>query len=86
MLAEHDKLAREATARGEPYDAHLVRLTELEVAARTANAVAARIRAAGVPVAKDFDTFASTAVPALSERKVPELARGEGWTSTGTAA
>ena len=77
MLAEHDKLAREATARGEPYDAYLLRLTELEVAARTANAIAARIRAAGVPVAKDFDTFDFTAVPALPRQKVLELARGE---------
>ena len=47
MLAEHDKLGREAAARDESYDAYLLRLTEPEVAARTANAIAARIRAAG---------------------------------------
>jgi len=77
MLAEHDKLAREATARDEPYDAYLLRLTELEVAARSANAVAARIRAAGFPVVKDLDTFDFTACPALPRQRVLELARGE---------
>ena len=52
-------------------------LTELEVAARASNAVQARIRAAGFPVQKDFDTFDFTAVPHLSKPKVLELARGE---------
>ena len=47
------------------------------MAARASNAVAARIRAAGFPVAKDFDTFDFTAVPHLSKPKVLELARGE---------
>src|SRR5205085_9021013 len=77
MLAEWEKLAREAADRDEPYDAYLLRLTELEVAARSANAVAARIRAAGFPVAKDFDTFDFTATPTLPKQKVLELARGE---------
>jgi DNA replication protein DnaC len=65
MLAEWEKLAREAADRDEPYDAYLLRLTELEVAARAANAVAARVRAAGFPVAKDLDTFDFTATPSL---------------------
>jgi DNA replication protein DnaC len=77
MLAEWEKLAREAADRDEPYDAYLLRLTELEVAARSANAVAARIRAAVFPVLKDFDTFDFTAVPGVSKQKVLELARGE---------
>lgn len=77
MLAEWEKLAREAADRDEPYDAYLLRLTELEVAARSANAVAARIRAAGFPVHKDLDTFDFTVVPGLSKQKVLELARGE---------
>src|SRR5712691_11989435 len=34
-------------------------------------------RAAGFPVAKDFDTFDFTAVPSLSKPKVLELARGD---------
>jgi DNA replication protein DnaC len=77
MAAEWEKLAREAADRGEPYDGYLLRLTELEVAARSANAVAARVRAAGFPVLKDFDTFDFTAAPSLPKQKVLELARGE---------
>src|SRR3954469_21476125 len=77
MGAEFGKLAREAAAANEGYEQYLLRLTELEVAARASNAVQARIRAAGFPVAKDFDTFDFTAVPHLSKPKVLELARGE---------
>jgi DNA replication protein DnaC len=77
MSAECEKLAREAAANNEPYEGYLLRLTELEVATRSANALAGRIRAAAFPVAKDFDTFDFTAVPALSKPKMLELARGE---------
>jgi DNA replication protein DnaC len=77
ILAEYEKLAREAAAGDESYEGYLLRLTELEVAARSANAVAGRIRAAGFPVLKDFDAFDFTATPALSKQKVLELARGE---------
>ena len=77
MVAEFEKLAREASAANEGYEQYLLRLTELEVAARTANAVQARIRAASFPVVKDFDTFDFSAVPSLSKPKVLELARGE---------
>ena len=47
------------------------------MAARSANAVAARIKHADFPVEKDFDTFDFTALPGLSKPKVLELARGE---------
>src|SRR5438874_509675 len=77
MGAEFEKLAREAAAANEGYEQYLLRLTELEVAARASNAVQARIRAADFPVHKDFATFDFTAVPALSKPKVLELARGE---------
>ncbi|HEY2909249.1 MAG TPA: IS21-like element helper ATPase IstB [Gemmataceae bacterium] len=77
MLAEWEKLAREAAARNESYDAYLLQLTELEVASRSANAVAARIRAAGLPAVKDFDTFDFTATPNLPKQKILELTRGE---------
>jgi DNA replication protein DnaC len=75
MLAEHEKLAREAADRDEPYDSYLLRLTELEVTARTANAIAARIRAAGFPVTKEFDTFDFTALPGVPKQKLLELTR-----------
>jgi DNA replication protein DnaC len=77
MSAECEKLAREAAAQDEPYEAYLLRLTELEVAARSANALAGRIRAAAFPVAKDFDTYDFSALPGLPKQKVLELARGE---------
>ena len=77
ISAEFEKLAREAADANEGYEQYLLRLTELEVAARATNAVQARIRAAGFPVAKDFDTFDFTAVPSLSKPKVLELARGD---------
>jgi DNA replication protein DnaC len=77
MLAEHEKLAREAAGHDEPYEAYLLRLTEVEVTARAANALTGRIRAAGFPVFKDFDTFDFTACPSLPKQKVLELARGE---------
>jgi len=77
MLAEWEKLAREAAARDEAYEGYLLRLTEAEVTTRSANALAARIRAAGFPVLKDFDTFDFTATPGLPKQKVLELARGE---------
>ena len=77
MLAEWEKLAREAAANNEPYEGYLLRLTELEVAARGANALAARIRAAAFPVAKDFDTYDFSALPSLPKQKVLELACGE---------
>jgi DNA replication protein DnaC len=77
ISAEFEKLARDAAANDEPYEAYLLRLTELEVATRTANAQAARIRAADFPVHKDFDTYDFTAMPSLPKQKMLELARGE---------
>ena len=50
-------------------------MTELEVATRTANAGAARIRSAGFPVMKEFDTFDFTAMPNLPKQKLLELTR-----------
>jgi transposase len=76
MLAEWEELAREAAARDEAYEGYLLRLTEAEVTARSANALAARIRAAGFPVVKDFDTFDFAAIPSRPKQKVLELARG----------
>jgi len=57
MQAEFEKLAREAVSAGESHEQYLLRLSELELAARSANALQARIRAADFPVHKDFDTF-----------------------------
>jgi DNA replication protein DnaC len=77
MLAEWEKLAREAAAKNEAYENYLLRLTEAEVTTRSANALSARIRAAGFPVIKDFDTFDFAAIPSLPKQKVLDLARGQ---------
>ena len=42
MLAEYAKLSREAADVGEGHEQYLLRLTELEVATRSANALATR--------------------------------------------
>lgn len=76
MLAEWEKLAREAADKNEAYESYLPRLTEAEVTTRAANALAARIRAACFPVVKDLDTFDFSAIPSVPKQKVLELARG----------
>jgi DNA replication protein DnaC len=77
MVQELEKLSREAAAANQNYEQFLLQLTGIELAARTANALATRIKNAGFPVLKDFDTYDFTALPNLSKPKVLELARGE---------
>jgi len=77
MGAEFAKLAREASAANEGYEQYLLRLTELEVAARSANAIKARIKQAGFPVLKDLDTYDFSLLPGLNKPRILELARGE---------
>jgi len=77
MLAEYAKLSREAADADEGYDQYLLRLTELEVATRSANALAARIRAASFPALKDLETYDFSVTPGLSKQKVLELSRGQ---------
>jgi DNA replication protein DnaC len=75
--AEFEKLAREAASANENYEQYLLRLTELEVTARSANVLQARIKAASFPIHKDFDTYDFSAMPSLSKPKILELARGD---------
>ena len=56
MGREFEKLARDAAATDQTFTQFLLRLTEIELAARSANAIAARIKNAGFPTIKDFDT------------------------------
>jgi DNA replication protein DnaC len=77
MGREFETLARDAAAANQTFTQFLLRLTELELAARAANAVVSRIRDASFPVEKDFDTFDFTALPGLSKPKVLELGRCE---------
>jgi DNA replication protein DnaC len=77
MGAEFGKLAREAVQHEQSHEQYLLRLTELEVSARAANALSARIHQAGFPARKDFDSFDFSATASLSKPKMLELARGE---------
>jgi DNA replication protein DnaC len=77
MLSEYAQLAREAAEANENYEQYLLRLTELEVAKRSANALVSRIKAAGFPVLKDLDTYDFSAMPAVNKPKILELSRGE---------
>jgi len=77
MSQEFEKLARDAAATNQNYLQFLLRLTELELGTRAANAITTRIKNAGFPVLKDFDTFDFSALPQLSKPKVLELARCE---------
>lgn len=78
MLAEHEKLAREAASSNQDFQEYLLRLTELELATRASNALAGRIRQAGFPVQKDLDTFDFVAALRISKQKILELSRC-GW-------
>lgn len=75
MLAECEKLAREAAESNQPYEEYLLRLTELEVATRAANALASRIRQASFPVEKELDSYDFSASPSINKQKILELSR-----------
>src|SRR5882757_2642761 len=77
MGREFEKLARDAASSNQTFPQFLLRLTELELATRATNAVITRIKDAGFPVEKDFDTYDFTAMPQLSKPKILELARCE---------
>ena len=77
MGREFEKLARDATTGNQTFIQFLLRLTELELATRAANAVTSRIKDAGFPVEKDFDTYDFSVMPQLSKPKILKLARCE---------
>src|SRR4051794_19770727 len=77
MGREFERLARGAASSNQTFAQFLLRLTELELAPRATNAVATRIRDAGFPVEKDFDSYDVGAMPNLSKPKILELTRCE---------
>jgi len=80
MKSEFEQLAREASESNQTYQDYLLRLTELEVAARASNALNSRIKQASFPVQKDLDTYDFSALPSVNKQKVLELGRCE-WIS-----
>src|SRR5258708_29721962 len=77
MVQELEKLSREAASSNQSYEHFLLQLTEIELAARAANNLAARIKHADFPILKDFDTYDFSAMPNVPKPKLLELARGE---------
>jgi DNA replication protein DnaC len=77
MSQEFERLARDAAATNQNYFQFLLCLAETELATRAANTVTTRIKNAGFPVLKDFETFDFSILPQLSKPKVLELARCE---------
>jgi DNA replication protein DnaC len=77
ILAECEKLAREAAESNQTYEEYLLRLTESEVSTRAANALASRIRQASFPVEKDLDSYDFSASPSINKQKILELSRCE---------
>jgi DNA replication protein DnaC len=77
MGQKFEKLARDAVAANQTFVQFLLRLNELELATRAANAVATRIKQAEFPVLKDLDTYDFSVMPGLSKPKVLELSRCE---------
>jgi DNA replication protein DnaC len=77
MGREFETLARDAATTNQTFAQFLLRLTEIELAGRAANAVTTRIKNAEFPVLKDFDTYDFSVMPNLSKPKILELARCE---------
>ncbi len=75
ISSEFEKLAREAASANEGFEQYLLRLTELEIAARQSNALKMRIKQAAFPIIKDLDNFDFTALRSLSKQKVLEMTR-----------
>lgn len=77
MGREFERLAWDAASSHQTFAQSLLCLTELELATHATHAVAARIKDAGFPVEKDFDTYDFSAMPNLSKPKILELGRCE---------
>jgi DNA replication protein DnaC len=75
IAAEFAKLAREASEGGSSYAEYLLRLTELEVSTRTANALRSRIKQAHYPVMKELESYDFSLMPGLNKHKFLELMR-----------
>jgi DNA replication protein DnaC len=77
MLAEYEKLAREASDANEDYHGYLLRLSELELTTRAGNALMNRIKLAAFPVIKELADFDFTLVPGVNKPAVLELTRSD---------
>ena len=77
VLREYAAIAATSTKDRSDYPTYLLRLTERELLDRERKAAERRIKEAGFPVVKTLDTFDFSALPAINEQLVRELARGD---------
>ena len=70
-------MAQEAASSNQTFEQYLLQLTELEVAARSTNALTSRIKQAQFPVEKGLEDYDFAAMKSVNKQKVLELARGE---------
>ncbi len=78
ILREHAAVAATTCTKDRSdYPTYLLRLTERELLDRERKAAERRIKEAGFPVVKTLDTCDFSALPAINEQLVRELARGE---------
>ncbi|QDT88790.1 DNA replication protein DnaC [Gimesia algae] len=70
-------MAHEAANSNQTFEQYLLQLTELEVAARSTNALTSRIKQAQFPVEKGLEDYDFAAMKSVNKQKVLELARGE---------
>jgi DNA replication protein DnaC len=72
----YQEVARQAVQGNLPYEAFLLALVEIEAQQREENAHQKRLRLARFPVVKTLDQFDFTALPALNQARVLDLAPG----------
>jgi DNA replication protein DnaC len=77
ILREYEKMARRCAQEKVGHTGYLLRLVEMELIEREQRATQRRIKAAGFPVIKSFETFDFKAIPSLNKLLALELARGE---------
>ena len=77
FLREYGKLAAQCAAEGLSHPDYLLRLAELELTDRHQRMVQRRIHAARFPATKGLDTFGFSAIPAVNQALVMQLARCE---------
>jgi DNA replication protein DnaC len=77
FIQNHTSLAVEAAQSQHSYSRYLLALAEQEVAQREANTRQRRLKEAKFPVIKELRDFEFTALPALNQAKILQLAQGE---------
>lgn len=75
FLREYPAMARLSAEADEPYEAFLLRLAEMEVQHRQAQATERRLKQAGFPVVKELSDFDFSSAPKLNKKRVLDWAQ-----------